>query len=96
MKPFNSILSSYGTSIFEEMNLLAREFDALNLGQGAPDSDGPEDVVSLAAKALIDNSNQYPPLMGLPSLRRAVAAHDRRFYGLDISQDQVLITAGAT
>ncbi len=96
MKTFNSVLSAYGTSIFEEMNLLARRFDALNLGQGAPDSDGPEDVVRLAAQALCDNSNQYPPLMGLPSLRQAVAVHDRRFYGLDISPDQVLVTAGAT
>lgn len=79
------------------MARLAREHDAINLGQGAPDEDGPRDVIAAAARALSEHSNQYPPLLGVPELRRALADHDRRFYGLEIDpESEVLITLGAT
>lgn len=97
MKPGNSVLSSYGISIFEAMARLAREHGAINLGQGAPGWDGPADVIDFAARALSAHSNQYPPLLGLPELRRALAAHDKRFYGLDLDSDsEILVTLGAT
>ena len=97
MKPGNAILSSYGTTIFEVMSLLAREHQAVNLGQGAPDDRGPDDVRAVAAAALEEHSNQYPPLMGLPELRRAVAEHDRRFYRLELDWErEVMVTSGAT
>ncbi len=97
MKPGNSVLSSYGISIFEAMARLAREHGAINLGQGAPGWDGPADVIDFAARALSAHSNQYPPLLGLPELRRALAAHDAHFYGLSLDPDsEILVTLGAT
>ena len=97
MKAGNSILSSYGTSIFEAMSALAREHAAVNLGQGFPDDRGRLDLRKAAADYVIDGHNQYPPMMGLPALRQAVAAHDRRFYGLEVDwQTEVLVTSGAT
>ncbi|MBT8491556.1 MAG: aminotransferase, partial [Deltaproteobacteria bacterium] len=79
------------------MSDLARAHDAVNLGQGFPDGNGPADVRRAAAAALDEHSNQYPPMMGLPVLRQAVAAHDRRFYGLDIDPtSEVMVTSGAT
>lgn len=79
------------------MARLAREHGAINLGQGAPDEDGPRDVIEAAARALTEHSNQYPPLLGVPELRRALADHDRRFYGFEADPDsEVLITLGAT
>jgi len=97
VKPGNSVLSSYGISIFESMARLAREHDAINLGQGAPGEEGPRDVIEAAARALTEHSNQYPPLLGVPELRRALARHDKRFYGLDLDPDgEILITLGAT
>jgi aspartate/methionine/tyrosine aminotransferase len=97
MKPANSILSSYGMTIFEVMSRLAAENNAINLGQGFPDEDGPEDLRQVAADWLVNNSNQYPPMMGLPDLREAVAVHNKRFYDLDIEwQTEVLVTSGAT
>ena len=65
------------------MSALAVEHDAINLGQGFPDTEGPADVVQAAADALKDGRNQYPPMPGLPELRQAVAAANRRFYGLE-------------
>ena len=97
MKAANSILSSYGTTVFEVMSRLAQEHDAINLGQGFPDQDGPEDLRRVAAEALLAGPNQYPPMLGIPELRQAVAAHNARFYGLEVDwQRQVMVTSGAT
>jgi len=97
VKSGNATLSGYGTTIFEAMSALAREHAAVNLGQGFPDDRGPLDVRKAAADYLIDGHNQYPPMMGMPGLRQAVAAHNRRCYGLEVDwQTEVLITSGAT
>lgn len=96
-KPLNHVLSGYGTTIFSTMSALAVAHQAINLGQGFPDQDGPEDIREVAARALMDGPNQYPPSQGIPELRQAVAAHNKRFYGLEIDwQSQVLVTSGAT
>ena len=92
----NPLYAAMKTSIFEELSLLARETGAINLGQGFPDGNGPEDVRRAAAAALIDGPNQYPPMLGLPALRQAVATHYRRFQGLEAAPDEVLVTSGAT
>ena len=95
--PLNKVLSEYGTTIFTTMSALATAHQAINLGQGFPDTDGPEDIRQIAARALMDGPNQYPPSQGLPELRQAVAAHNARFYGLQVDwQTQVLVTSGAT
>ncbi len=97
MKPANSLLSAAGTTIFTVMSALAMRHQAINLGQGFPDTEGPRDVVEAAAAALLDQRNQYPPLTGLPELREAVAAANRRFYGLEIDPAAgVVVTSGAT
>ena len=97
MKGPNTILDEYGTTIFTVMSALATEHNAINLGQGFPDTDGPEPVRQAAAQALLNGPNQYPPMMGLPDLRQAVAAHNQRFYGLDVDwQSEVIVTSGAT
>jgi aspartate/methionine/tyrosine aminotransferase len=97
MRGANSYLGSIGTTIFTVMSALATEHRAVNLGQGFPDTEGPRDVVQAAADALMDGRNQYPPMPGVPELRQAVAAVNKRFYGLDIEwAAQVTVTSGAT
>lgn len=97
MKSFNAALEDVGTTIFTVMSTLANECGAINLGQGFPDEDGPEDVRAEAARAVIDGPNQYPPMAGLPELRRSVGENNMRFYGLDMDwKTQILVTSGAT
>jgi len=97
MKALNPDFAGLGTTIFTVMSALAVEHQAINLGQGFPDEDGPIAIREEAARVLIDGPNQYPPMMGLPALRQAVADHDRRFYGLDYDWTrEVLVTSGAT
>lgn len=97
MPKTNPIYTGLPTTIFEVMSRLAREHGAINLGQGFPDTDGPEDVRRLAAEALVTGPNQYPPMLGLPDLRQAVARANDRFHGIEVDwQREVLITSGAT
>ena len=97
MRGANTYLGSIGTTIFTLMSALATEHRSINLGQGFPDTDGPADVVQAASDALNDGRNQYPPMPGLPELRQAVAAANRRFYGLDVDwASEVTVTSGAT
>ncbi|MBH5336157.1 pyridoxal phosphate-dependent aminotransferase [Streptomyces pactum] len=94
----NRRLDGLGTTIFAEMSALAAATGAINLGQGFPDTDGPEEVREAAVRALRDGrGNQYPPGPGVPELRTAVAEHQARRYGLSFDPDtEVLVTAGAT
>ncbi|MER6557830.1 pyridoxal phosphate-dependent aminotransferase [Streptomyces sp. NPDC001027] len=98
-RPFlNRRLAEFGTTIFAEMSALATTTGSINLGQGFPDTDGPEEVREAAVRALRDGrGNQYPPGPGVPELRTAIADHQRRRYGLSFDPDtEVLVTAGAT
>ncbi|MEU0185401.1 pyridoxal phosphate-dependent aminotransferase [Streptomyces sp. NPDC006207] len=96
--PLNRALAEFGTTIFAEMSALAVRTGAINLGQGFPDTDGPEEVREAAVRALRDGrGNQYPPGPGVPELRLAVAEHQLRFHGLGFDPGtEVLVTAGAT
>ncbi len=89
MRPFTS-------TIFAEMSALALRTGAINLGQGFPDTDGPPSLLADAAANITGGVNQYPPGPGVPALRAAVAEHQRRFHGLAVDPDSVLVTTGAT
>ncbi|MFI7339005.1 pyridoxal phosphate-dependent aminotransferase [Streptomyces sp. NPDC050085] len=94
----NRRLAEFGTTIFAEMSALAVSTGSINLGQGFPDTDGPEQIREAAVRALRDGrGNQYPPGPGVPELRTAIAGHQQRRYGIGLDPDrEVLVTAGAT
>jgi N-succinyldiaminopimelate aminotransferase len=91
-------LQGFGTTIFAEMSALAASTGSINLGQGFPDTDGPEAVKDAAVAAIREGrGNQYPPGPGIPELRLAIADHQRAYYGIELDPDrQVLVTCGAT
>src|SRR5262249_33048833 len=92
-----SRMQGFGTTIFAEMSALAVATGAIHLGQGFPDTDGPPEVFDEALAAIRDGDNQYPPGIGIPALRQAVAAHQRHWYDLAYDADtEVLVTNGAT
>jgi N-succinyldiaminopimelate aminotransferase len=93
----NRRLDGFGTTIFAEMSALATRTGAINLGQGFPDTDGPTAVIEAAIEAMRAGQNQYPPGPGIAPLRAAIAAHQQRFYGIELDPDgEVLVTTGAT
>jgi N-succinyldiaminopimelate aminotransferase len=93
----NSIFASLPTTIFTHMSALAAAHGAVNLGQGFPDEDGPLAIREAAARALTEGPNQYPPMRGRIELRRALAAHAKRFYGFDLDPEtDIVVTSGAT
>jgi len=90
-------LRPFTTTIFATMSELAAATGSVNLGQGFPDTDGPDELREVAVAAIREGRNQYPPSAGIPELRRAVAAHQRAWYGLELDPDtEVLVTVGAT
>jgi N-succinyldiaminopimelate aminotransferase len=92
-----SRLAGFGTTIFSEMSALAARTGSINLGQGFPDTDGPPEVLDAAIDAIRRGVNQYPPGIGAPELRQAIADHQRRWYGIELDADrEVVVTAGAT
>ncbi|MGV1008160.1 MAG: pyridoxal phosphate-dependent aminotransferase [Dermatophilaceae bacterium] len=95
--PLVDRMRGFGTTIFAEMSALAVQTGSINLGQGFPDVDGPAPMLDAAVAAIRGGRNQYPPGPGVPELLTAVAAHQQRFYGLEVDPaTQVLVTAGAT
>jgi N-succinyldiaminopimelate aminotransferase len=88
----------HASSIFGEMSALAVSTGSVNLGQGFPDTDGPQSVKDAAIGAISEGrGNQYPPVHGLPELRRTIADHQRRFYGLELDwETDVCVTTGAS
>ena len=90
-------LREFGETVFATMTARAVEFDAVNLGQGFPDADGPPRMLEIACEQIRDGNNQYGPGRGLPVLREAVARQRLRDHGVTYDPDtEVLITVGAT
>jgi len=90
-------VAGFGTTVFAEINNLARQHGAVNLGQGAPDFDGPPEVLQAAITAVNSALNQYAPGTGMPIVREAIAKHAERFYGQTLDPEtEVLVTSGAT
>src|SRR5258708_16930002 len=97
MRDYAQRLHGLGTTVFAEMSALAVRTNSVNLGQGFPDTDGPDSLLEAAVAAIRGGANQYPPSRGIPALRQAIAEHQQRFYGFEYDPDsQVLVTTGAT
>ena len=96
-EPLTQRLRGFGASIFAEMTALAIETGAINLGQGFPDYNGPQEVLNIAQRNIEQGANQYPPGIGVPDLRQAISEHQKRFWNLSYDPDsEVLVTMGAT
>src|SRR4051812_20137280 len=97
MTSMNKVFADLPVTIFEAMSQLARDNNAINLGQGFPDDPGPEDICKAAAEASVNGYNQYPSMMGIPELRQAIAAHYGRWHGLTLDpMTEVMVTSGGT
>ncbi|MDB5521982.1 MAG: aminotransferase [Tardiphaga sp.] len=93
----NKVFANLPVTVFEAMSQLARDNDAINLGQGFPDDPGPEDIRRAAAEASINGYNQYPSMMGIPELRTAIATHYKHWHDLDLDpMAEVMVTSGGT
>ncbi len=90
-------LHGIAPTIFSTMSALAVRTGSVNLGQGFPDVHGPAGLIEAARSAIADGANQYAPGIGVPVLRTAIAAHQRRHYGIELDPDtEVCVTTGCT
>ena len=92
-----SRLPEVGTTVFSIMSALAAEHAAVNLGQGYPDFDCDPALVHAVTSAMTAGLNQYPPMPGVPALRRAISAKLAALYGGHYDANtEITVTAGAT
>lgn len=97
MKKTAQRIAHFKNSIFGVMSKLAREHQAVNLGQGFPDFDGPEWLKKIAAEKIDQGHGQYAPFPGTPSLRQSVSDYYQRLYKLSYNPEtEITITVGAT
>lgn len=90
-------LPKVGTTIFTVMSQLAQQHNAVNLGQGFPDFDGPQSLRDALAAAMNSGKNQYAPMTGIAALREQIAVKTERLYGRSVNPDSdVTVTSGAT
>lgn len=90
-------LPKVGTTIFTVMSQLAAEHQAVNLGQGFPDFDGPQALRDALSAAMAAGKNQYAPMTGIPALRQQIAVKTQALYGRAVDADtEVTVTSGAT
>jgi len=97
MSVMASRVQQFGTTIFTEMTALARQHQAINLGQGFPDFEAPAFIKDAAQRAVANDVNQYAPLRGQPRLRQAIADKVLKYEGRHVDPDrEVAVMVGAT
>jgi methionine aminotransferase len=95
--PITSKLPDVGTTIFAVMSQLAQDCKAINLSQGFPSFEPPAELIDRIDHYLRSGANQYAPMTGVPTLRRAIAAKTAHMQGRNLDQDdEVTVCTGAT
>ncbi len=90
-------VADFKDSIFGVISRLAREHQAVNLGQGFPDFDGPDWLKEVAYKKMQEGHNQYAPFHGTQNLRQEISHYYKNFYALNYDPEtEVTVTVGAT
>lgn len=90
-------LPEWGTSIFTIMSRMSVEHNAINLAQGFPDFNCDEELLELVSYFQKKGFNQYAPMQGVPSLRKAISEKIKKLYGRHYDFDkEITVTAGAT
>ena len=92
-----SKLPEVGTTIFTVMSKMAQDYGAINLSQGFPDFEPDSRLLDRVSHHLQTQKNQYPPMIGVPALRQAIAQKLQQYSNIDVNPDtEITITSGAT
>ncbi len=92
-----SKLPDFSNSIFATMTQLAEKHKAINLSQGYPDFNSPQELLTLVQKHIAEGRNQYAPMKGADTLRKTLSKKYKNLYNRAYDWDEeVTITAGAT
>jgi len=89
--------ASFQESVIRKMTRVAQKYQGINLAQGFPEKDPPQEVIAEVLRAIQQGHNQYSITWGLPALREAVAGKYARFAGLKADPEtEVTITCGCS
>ena len=97
MKPLSQITKQFTESVIREMTRVCMAEDGLNLAQGFPDFDPPQELKQAAIEAIEAGRNQYSITFGEPDFREVITAKALRYNRIDYDPDtEVTVTCGAT
>jgi aminotransferase len=89
--------ATFTESVIREMTRIADQYGAINLAQGFPDFEPPEELLDAAVRALRAGYNQYAVTWGSPRFRQALAEKQTHFMGIEIDPDaHITVTCGST
>jgi methionine aminotransferase len=92
-----SRLPDVGTSIFTVMSRMAVDYGAINLSQGFPDFSIDRKIIDLVYRFMLEDHNQYAPMLGTPVLRSAIAEVIKRSFNNQLDPEtEITVTSGAT
>jgi aminotransferase len=97
MPPTANRLTNFTESVIREMTRVAHQYDAINLSQGFPDADPPQEVLEAGKRAMAEGPHQYAVTWGAPRFRKALMEKQRHWMGLDLDAEiHVVVTCGST
>ena len=90
-------LHGFTESVIRNTTRMANQYDAINLAQGFPDFDPPEEMLAALERAARGPFHQYAVTWGAPRLRAALARKITRFSGMECDPDQhLVVVCGST
>lgn len=90
-------IRGFGESVIRRTTRIANQYGAINLSQGFPDFDPPIEIIEAGIKAMQQGPHQYAVTWGSPEFRRALAAKQSRFMGIEIDPERnIVVTCGST
>jgi len=97
MKDLSTITETFTESVIREMTRICNAVGGINLSQGFPDFDTPEELKAIAVEAIQSGHNQYPVTFGESILRERIAEKMKRYNGIECDPEtDITVCCGAT
>lgn len=97
MKELSKRTKTFTDSVIRRMTRIANEYGAINLSQGFPDFDPPQEILNRLSEVAHEDFNQYAITWGAQNFRDALAKKQSKYMNLDLdSNKNIVVTCGST
>ncbi|MDE7232508.1 MAG: aminotransferase class I/II-fold pyridoxal phosphate-dependent enzyme, partial [Lachnospiraceae bacterium] len=97
MKRLSERTAGFTDSVIRRMTRVSNQYNAINLSQGFPDFEPPEEITDRLAEIAGIGPHQYALTWGAQNFREALAKKQEHFYGMKVDPDsEIVVTCGST
>lgn len=97
MQPLSIRTTQFTDSVIRRMTRISLKYDAVNLSQGFPDFNPPQEVLDCLTEIASKQVHQYSITYGARNFREALAEKQTRFMGRPINPEtEITVTCGST